>query len=118
MQITDKEISGALVVEVAGRLTAATEGLFKSEMSSLLTKADKLVFDCSQMEYLDSTGLGLIVCFYKDFKARGGKLALANLQPKPKLVFEITRANKIFDIYDTIEKAVEFVNSSSGVEEE
>lgn len=43
MKIADKEINGTLVVSVDGRLTAATEGLFKSEMSGLLTKSDKIV---------------------------------------------------------------------------
>lgn len=117
MKIADKEMNGALVVSVEGRLTASTEGLFKSEMSGLLTKSAKIVFDCSTLEYLDSTGLGLIVRFYKDVKARGGKMALAVLQPKPKLVFEITRANKIFDIFDSLDAAIEFLKNDTVPEE-
>lgn len=106
MQITDKEMDGILVISIEGRLTVGTDGLFKSEMASRLSRADKIIFDCTGLEYLDSTGLGLIVHFYKDFSANGGKFALANLQTKPKLVFEITRASKIFNIYNTVDEAI------------
>lgn len=106
MQITDKEIDGVLVIEIEGRLTVGTDGLFKSEMASRISRADKIVFDCSKLEYIDSTGLGLIVHFYKDFSANEGKFALAKLQTKPKLVFEITRASKIFNIFDSVDAAV------------
>lgn len=109
MQITDREIDGVLVIGIEGRLTAGSDGLFKSEMTGRMTKSDKIVFDCSALEYIDSTGLGLIVRFYKDFTNGGGKFALAALQSKPKLVFEITRASKIFDLFDAVESAVEFL---------
>lgn len=59
------------------------------------------------MDYIDSTGLGVVVRFFKEFTAQGGKFALASLQPKPKLVFEITRAYKIFDIFDSADLAAE-----------
>lgn len=113
MKIADKEVNGVLVVSVEGRLTAATEGLFKSETGGLLTKSDKTVFDCSNLEYIGSTGLGVIVRFYKELKTRGGRLALAALQPKPRLVFEITRANKIFDIFDSLDAAIKFLKSDA-----
>lgn len=107
MQISYKESDGVLFVAIEGRLTVGSEGLFKTELAAHADKANKIVLDCSKMEYIDSTGLGVVVRFFKEFTAKGGKFALASLQPKPKLVFEITRAYKIFDIYDNAQLAAE-----------
>ncbi len=107
MQITVKEDGDVHFVSIDGRFTVGNEGLFKNEMASFGDKASKIVFDCSKMEYIDSTGLGMVVRFFKDFTSKGGKFALAALQPKPKMVFEITRAYKIFDIFDSAQQAAE-----------
>jgi len=107
MQITSEEKEGVFIVSIEGRLTVGNESVFKTEMAGFSERASKIVLDCSKMEYIDSTGLGLVVRFYKDFTSRGGKFALAGLLPKPKLVFEITRAYKIFDIFDTAQLAAE-----------
>lgn len=107
MKILSQETDGVLLISPEGRLTVGTADVFKKELDGFAAKAVKIVLDCSAMEYIDSTGLGVVVRFFKDFTARGGKLAIAALQPKPKLVFEITRAYKIFDIYDTTQAAIE-----------
>ncbi len=107
MELTSNEVNGVLVVALTGRLTVVTADAFKRELDHFCEKASKIVLDCTKMEYIDSTGLGIVVRFFKDFTGKGGKLALAGLQPKPKLVFEITRAYKIFDIFDSAGAAVE-----------
>lgn len=106
MHITLSEKYGVVIVNIEGRLTVGCDTAFKSELSAISDKASSIVFDCSKLEYIDSTGLGLIVRFFKEYTSKGGKFALAVLQPKPKMVFEITRAYKIFDIFDTVEQAV------------
>ena len=106
MEITSSKSDDVLVIKISGRLTVSSELIFKAETAKYAENSKKIVLDCSDMEYLDSTGLGLIVRFYKDFTSNGGKFALAALQAKPKLVFEITRAYKIFDIFDTLPAAV------------
>lgn len=107
MQILSQETDGILIVSPEGRLTVGTAEAFKKELDGFSAKAVKIVLDCSKMEYIDSTGLGVVVRFFKDFTGRGGKFAISSLQPKPKLVFEITRAYKIFDIFDTTPAAID-----------
>ena len=107
MQITVKEQDGVFFIGIEGRFTVGEEGVFKTAVAPVGEKATKIVFDCSKMEYIDSTGLGLVVRFFKEFTAKGGKFALAALQSKPKMVFEITRAYKIFDIFDNAQLAAQ-----------
>jgi len=105
MQIIISETNGILIASVDGRLTVGSEDLFKTEMEKYMERP-KIILDCAKMEYIDSTGLGVVVRFFKEFSSRGGKFALVALQPKPKLVFEITRAYKIFEIFDSVESAL------------
>lgn len=107
MQIILSENSGVTVVSIEGRLTVGSESSFKSEVATLPKGVSKIVLDCSKMEYIDSTGLGVVVRFFKEFSANGGKLVIAALQPKPRIVFEITRAYKIFDIFDSVDLAAQ-----------
>jgi anti-sigma B factor antagonist len=57
-------------------------------------------------EFIDSTGLGMIVACLKSASQAGGDIRLARLQEKPKMVFDITRAYKIFQFFDSLETAV------------
>lgn len=66
----------------------------------------RFVFDLAGMDYLDSTGLGAIVFCLKSCTEFNGTFKLANLTDKPRMIFEITKAYRIFDIYDSLEEAI------------
>ena len=67
----------------------------------------KIVLDFSNVEYLSSAALGKLITMDKKVKAAKGKLRLCNIRPEIYEVFEITRLNKIFDIRNTQEQALE-----------
>lgn len=106
MEIRNCEKSGVTVVDISGRLDAEHAELLKTEFRKLLQPNAKMVFNLKDLEYLDSTGLGAIVFCLKNCNERGCKLKLANLGEKPRMIFEITRAYRIFDIYDDLDQAV------------
>ncbi len=110
MQITDRVDGDVMIVSLVGRLVADKDGFFRAEMASRANRTGKIVLDCENLEFLDSTGLGLVVRFYSDFTSSGKKFVLAHVVNKPKLVLEISRANKIFRIFKTVEEAVADLN--------
>lgn len=95
------------VIHITGRLDASNTAKLKEEFQKWLNETNNFVLDLSKMEYIDSTGLGGIVACMKFASEKDGDLKIACLQSKPRMVFEITRANKIFDIYDEVATAVE-----------
>lgn len=106
MEIKSYEHADVTVIDISGRLDAEhAEGL-KAEFRKLAQPEPKVVFNLKGLEYLDSTGLGAIVYCLKNCNERGGKLKLANLGEKPRMIFEITRAYRIFDIYDDLDLAI------------
>lgn len=106
MELLEKNVGPVLVVEVCGRLTADCSEEFKHKLLEKITENKRLVLDLSKLEYIDSTGLGAIVFILQKNSDNDGEMKLARLQGKPRIVFDITKAYKIFDIYDTVEEAI------------
>ena len=67
----------------------------------------KIVLDFSSVEYLSSAALGKLITMDKKVKKIKGKLRLCHIRPEIYEVFAITKLNKLFDIRDTQEAALE-----------
>jgi len=106
MNIAVNNNDEATVISVGGRLDAAGAPLLKKEFSQLLRENKNFVFDLAGMDFIDSTGLGCIVGCLKSAVEIDGNIKLSRLQEKPRMVFEITRAYKIFEIFDDLDAAV------------
>ena len=98
-------------VSLDGRLVAAFSEGFKAKMFEHLSGQKKVVFDLSKMAHIDSSGLGALVAILQWLNANGGVMKLACLQPRPKIVFDITHVGRLFEIYDTVEEALASFNA-------
>lgn len=65
-----------------------------------------MVINFDKVNFIDSSGIGLIVSIFKTMQQKEGKLALTNLSPKNMEIFSITRLNKILDIFPTEQDAL------------
>ena len=65
----------------------------------------RFLFDLSKMAHIDSSGLGVLVQVLQKAKSCGGKVVLAALQPGPKIVFDITKVSRVFEIVPTVADA-------------
>lgn len=106
MNVTMNPVGNVAVVEISGRIDASNSKDFKEKFQSYLENYTHFVFDMTELEFLDSTGLGAVISSLKNASEAGGDIAIANLQPKPKMLFEITRAHKIFSVHDDVESAI------------
>lgn len=77
-------------------------------LTSLIEQADgiALVLDFSNVRFMSSAVLGLLIKVSKRVYERGGKLALCAIGPRIYEIFKITRLTKIFDIYKDADTAV------------
>jgi anti-sigma B factor antagonist len=67
----------------------------------------KVVFDLTELDYLDSMGIGIIVMCCGRMKEAGGELRLASLQPRIADLMKMTRLDQIFRFYPTAAAAIE-----------
>ena len=94
------------IVSIFGRLIVSNAKVFKDSFSEIIENSNFVVLDLSEMEYIDSMGLGSIISFYKALKESDGDLCITNLQSKPKTLFQITKVYLIFDVFDSLNDAV------------
>ncbi len=94
-----------LRVDVDGRLVAAVAPELREEILSQMEDGTNVLFDLSSMVHIDSSGLGVLVQILQKAKAGGGKVVLAALQSGPKIVFDITKVSRVFEIVPTVEDA-------------
>ena len=67
----------------------------------------KIVLDFENVEYLSSAALGKLITMDKKVKGAKGKLRLCNVRPEIYEVFAITKLNKLFDMHEDQEKALD-----------
>jgi len=94
-----------LHIAVDGRLVAAVAPALREEVLGKLHDGVNVLFDLSSMVHIDSSGLGVLVQVLQKVKAGGGKVILAALQPGPKIVFDITKVSRVFEIVPTVADA-------------
>lgn len=90
------------------RLDAHNSDQLKQELSRLFNEGKAgVVVDLKEVRFIDSSGLGALVSGFKNASARQASLKLSSLQSQVKSMFELTRLHRVFDIYQTIDEAID-----------
>jgi anti-sigma B factor antagonist len=75
----------------------------------------ELVFDLSEVNYIDGAGLVILTFCSATMQAGGGALRVAGAQPLPQKLFEMTKLDKILSFFPTVEDACrDFTLAQSG----
>ena len=82
----DKELTAF----VEGRLDTLTSPELEEKLEPVLDDIEKLVFDFSELEYISSAGLRVLLAAVKEMDARGGEMSVKNLRSEVMEVFEVT----------------------------
>lgn len=101
MQITQSRIEPDIdVVALVGRLTLGRETTaFEAAIADLVTRgARKVVLDLTQLDYLDSAGLGVILASASKLKQAGGLLRLAKVGPRVMQVLKLTHTDAVLPL--------------------
>jgi anti-sigma B factor antagonist len=107
MDINLKTVDGVNVLSVEGRFDSSCVDKYKRYVKTHLDdESNHFIFDLSGLDFIDSTGLGLLVYFLKRNSENNGTTKICGLGTKVQMVFEVTKSYEIFDIYDDIESAL------------
>ena len=98
-----------IVLEISGRITLGREcQAVEWAIDDLIRNSKKkVVFDLTGLEYVGSTGIGIIVTCSGKMSAAGGELKLASLMPRVAELMRITKLNQILSFYPTAAAAAE-----------
>jgi anti-sigma B factor antagonist len=101
MQTGTRQVEGVTIIDLAGRITVG-EGSVKLRevVTQLVAKGhNKVVLSLSQIEYIDSSGVGEMVRSFTTIRKQGGNMKLANVPQKVQQLLEATHLHRVFEIH-------------------
>ena len=87
---------------------ASISGLVKGELTILLSAEDvnKLIFDLSEIEYCDSSGLSAILLAFRILQTNNGHIRLASPQKNVRNLIKISQLDRVLPIRESVEEAI------------
>ena len=94
------------VIEVGGEVDVYTAPKLREAVVEAVDAGQvRLIIDVQQVEFLDSTGLGVLVGALKRVRGADGSLDIVCSQERLLKIFEITGLDKVFGLHDSVEAA-------------
>jgi anti-sigma B factor antagonist len=107
-----------IVMELPERLNQMEgEKLFNELQPLLENDHPRVVLDCSQVCNMDSAGIEVLLRCMGEAMKRDGDIKLASLSPSAATILELMRVDRLFEVFDTPEQAVQSFHAAAAPEE-
>lgn len=108
MEIKQRDLDSAVVLEIAGRLTSGAGAAQLRQAIAGLAQAGKtkVLLNIGELVFMDSSGLGSLAAGADLLRRRGGQLRVVQARGPVKRVFQITGLYKVFPDYPDEESAL------------
>ena len=102
-----------IVITIKGRLDAASSPEAANAINRIMQEdCSRVLFNFSELDYLSSGGLRVILGVAKDLKRKGGKLVLCSLNPFVKEIFVVSGFESLIPIEDSVESGLRQLNAN------
>ena len=109
---TTKKSPGIFVVAPIGSIDGTDHGMFQEKIDSVLKQnPDVIIFDMEYANYINSSGIRVLVKTKKALKQGGGKIVFVNLQPQIKKVFDILSALPSLKVFANIQELDNYLDA-------
>jgi anti-sigma B factor antagonist len=102
MRIERDERGAWSVVSVSGEVDLATSPELRDALNAALEASTQVVIDLSQVSFLDSTGLGVLVQAHQRAEAEGASLRLVVTESSVRRVIDVTGLSRVFSLHDSL----------------
>lgn len=108
MKLSEEQRADHTVLRLSGSLKVGeTAKAFAERVEKITTdRKGALILDLSELEYLDSTGVGLLVAAYRRFQPIGRELILVNPQRRVLSGLRVTHLDSLFPIHESLDLAL------------
>ncbi|CAH1210418.1 Anti-sigma F factor antagonist [Paenibacillus plantiphilus] len=102
LQVELEHYRNVLIVRLHGELDHHTADIvrFKMEDAILHGSSDHVILSLKQLQFMDSSGLGVILGRYKQLKAKGGQMVVCDVNQGVYRLFELSGLFKILPIHE------------------
>jgi anti-sigma B factor antagonist len=106
LSLATRSVSDHVVLEIGGEIDVYTAPRLRERLIEMVASGDKnIVVDLARVEFLDSTGLGVLVGAHRRLRATGGSLRLVCPHERLLKIFRITGLDSVFEIHSSVEDA-------------
>jgi anti-anti-sigma factor len=103
LQLTTQEVGGHAVLRLKGELDIATIDVLRDDLrKARQTYGERIILDMTELEFMDSQGLSVIVNCHKTVTAAGGSLGLVAPRPIVRRTLEITGLTGRLDVFESV----------------
>ena len=106
LSITHEVKDDINIVTMSGRIDAETAGTFEEKLREISEISSKTILDFGEVSYMNSFGIGILVCAQKQQLTAGGNIKITHLQPNIRKIFQITYLTKVFEIFTDMGEAI------------
>lgn len=108
MEFQVKEAQDVVVITLTGEMVGGPDATALNDQVKELVKngKNKVVINMKHVNWMNSSGLGILIGSVNTIRKSGGDLKLAHLNEKPRQVLEITKLDRVFGIFDQEEEAI------------
>lgn len=111
-------VPNGLGIYLNGYIDTYNSNFFQKKITKVVEAGfSNLIFNCSALNYVSSTGIGSFTSFLKMLKPKGGDIVLLEIQPKVYEVFQLLGFSQFFNIKDTADDAIAFFKQGASVAE-
>ena len=109
MKLSDREVKDIVVLEPKGKIMGGPDASLLHDKLYELIEANKkkIVIDLAGVDWMNSTGLGILISGYTTLRNHEGDLKLANVTDKIKSLLTITKLVTVFEAHDSVDAAIE-----------
>jgi anti-sigma B factor antagonist/stage II sporulation protein AA (anti-sigma F factor antagonist) len=111
VHFSSQRLADVVVAMPSGQIDHPNAERLEQALAPILAAAaprtSALVLDFSQVEYISSMGLRVLLMAAKQLRAQNARIAVASLQPVVKEIFEIARFNHVLEVFPDVRAALE-----------
>jgi len=112
IETIDLNRNNIYLVKVEGRLDASFSAELEDEIDRLLEKTKKIIMDFSEVTYLSSSGLRVLLSVKNETENQGG-LVLINPIDTVKRIIEVAELDDFFSLADSVEEAIKILEKKT-----
>ena len=105
-QVTERD--GVVIISLSGKIMGGPEaGQINDQINNLIDAGKiRIIIDLKHVEWMNSSGLGILIGAITTLRNNGGKMILANVSERIENLLKITKLISVFEIEKDVDKAI------------
>lgn len=110
MKVTSEKKENFILIRIKGTLSIENISPFETMVNKHVEENDNILIDLSELTFIDSSSLGIIVVYYTKSEKNNRHFALLNINSDIMQMFKITGLDKRIKLFNSLDEAIDSLN--------